>query len=82
MVNRLQTISNQLLIHAMVVHTAVNSIPIRKLRVGIPVVWVIVSRVVIEVVLHLVLVVVLTTMLRSLTHIRMVRAGVVLLAVH
>ena len=82
MVNLQPTISNQLRIHAMVVRTAVNSIPIKRQRVGIQVVWVIVSRVVTEAVLHLVLVVVLTTMLRSLTHIRMVRAGVVLLAVH
>ena len=66
----------------MAVHTAVNSIPIKRLHVGIQVVWVIVSRVVTEAVLHLVLVVVLTTMLRSLTHIRMVRVEVVLLAVH
>ena len=82
MVNRLQTISNQLLIHAMVVHTAVNSIPIKRLHVGIQVVWVIVSRVVTEAVLHLVSVVALTIMLRSLTRIRMVRVEVVLLAVH
>ena len=82
MVNRLQTISNQLRIHATVVRTAVNSIPIKRQHVGILVVWVIVSRVVTEAVLHLVLVDVLTIMLRSLTRIRMVRAGVVLLAVH
>ena len=79
----------------MVVHIVVNFIPIRKLHVGIQVVWVIVSRVVIEVVLHLVSarvvievvlhlvsVVVLTTMPKSLIRIRMVKVGVVLLAVH
>ena len=66
----------------MAVHTVVNSIPIKRQHVGIQVVWVIVSRVVTEAVLHLVSVVVLTIMLRSLTRIRMVRAGVVLLAVH
>ena len=82
MVNRLQTISNQLRIHATVVRTAVNSIPIKRQRVGIQVVWVIVSRVVTEAVLHLVLVDVLTIMLRSLTRIRMVKVEVVLLAVH
>ena len=82
MVNRLQTISNQLLIHAMVVHTAVNSIPIKRLHVGILAVWVIVSRVVTEAVLHRVSVVVLTTMRRSPTRIRMVKVEVVLLAVH
>ena len=66
----------------MVVRTVANSIPIKRQHVGILVVWVIVLRVVTEAVLHLVLVDVLTTMLRSLTHIRMVRVEVVLLAVH
>lgn len=66
----------------MVVHTVVSFIPIRKLHVGILVVWVIVLRVVTEVVQHRVSVVVLTIMLRSLTRIRMVRVEVVLLVVH
>ena len=82
MVNRLQIISNQLRIHAMVVHTAVSSILIKRQRVGILVVWVIVLQVVIVVVLHLVSVVVLTTMLKNLIHIRTVRVEVVLPVVH
>ena len=66
----------------MAVHTAVSSIPIKRQRVGILVVWVIVLQVVTVVVLHLVSAVVLITMLRSLIRIRMVRVGVVLPVVH